>query len=143
MDDLVKACQKCPAKHVLLILDCCYSGYAAKRSIEVEKPKRATNSYIKDLTSRRAIQVLAAGEEDQPVNDSGERPGYSAFTGALLDILESGIDLDNDGVLTCREIGLKLRAEVARHTTAGTLQVPIYSDIFGSENGDLVFMMYN
>ncbi len=143
MDEIVKACQNCPAKHVLLILDCCYSGYAARRSIGLEKPNRATSSFITNLTSRRALQVLAAGEEDQPVNDSGVRPGFSAFTGALLDLLESGIDLDNDGILTCREIGLSLRAEVAKQTTTGNLQVPVYRDISGSEDGDLVFMVYN
>jgi uncharacterized caspase-like protein len=106
MKTIVEGCQNCPAKHVLLILDCCYSGFAALRTNELPKPPKVSERYLKDIVSRPAIQVLAAGQEDEPVNDSGIRPGYSAFTGALLDILEAEIDLDNDGILTASEIGI-------------------------------------
>jgi hypothetical protein len=142
METIIDACQKCPAKHVLLILDCCYSGYAATRAVEPpEKPWMATEAYLKNITSRRAIQVMAAGSEDEPVSDSGIRPGYSAFTGALLDILESGSDLDNDGILTASEIGSHLVREMARQTS-GPLQRPVFSNIAGS-SGDFVFKVFS
>jgi hypothetical protein len=64
---------------------------------------------------KNSPQVLAAGQEDQAVSDSGMRPGYSAFTGALLDILDMEMDLDNDGILTASEIGYNLGKEVIPH----------------------------
>lgn len=142
METIVKGCQNCPAKHVLLILDCCYSGAAFTRSSsERMRPKKVSDAYVKDITSRRAIQVLAAGQEDEPVSDSGVRPGYSAFTGALLNILEPEIDLDNNGVLSVSEIGAYLEQQVALQ--GGRYQRPAYNRISGSDNGDFLFKIFN
>ena len=69
METVVDGCQNCPAKHVLLILDCCYSGLGTIR--ELQKPKKASQFYLKEIASRSATQVLAAGQEDQAVSDSG------------------------------------------------------------------------
>jgi hypothetical protein len=91
---------------MLVGIDCCYNGFAANRAIQsLQRSYAATEDYIRDISSRAAAQVFAAGQEDQPVSDSGIRPGYSAFTGALLDILEPEVDPDNNGILTASEIG--------------------------------------
>jgi caspase domain-containing protein len=141
MKDVVEGCQKCFAKHVLLILDCCYSGYAATRGRQSEAPKKVTETYVKDISSRRAIQVLAAGQEDEVVSDSGTRPGYSAFTGALLDILQPEEDVDNNGILTASEIGLALEQRVS--SQKGKYQRPAYCYISGSQGGDFIFRIFN
>jgi hypothetical protein len=145
MKTLVEACQQCPAKHVLLILDCCYSGAAFTRGgSEPTRPERVSDIYVKDITSRRAIQLLAAGQEDEPVSDSGIRPGYSAFTGALLDILEPETDLDNNGILSASELGTYIEQKVALQTpSGGRYQRPVYNRIAGSDNGDFVFKIFN
>jgi len=143
METIVDGCRTCQAKHVLLILDCCYSGYAAMRGADLDKPPQATDPYLNQITSNRALQVMAAGEEDEPVNDSGIRPGNSAFTGALLDILESGSDIDGDGILTASEIGSKLGQEVARHVRGiDTQQRPVFNNLSGSGLGDFVFRIF-
>ena len=142
MQAVVDGCQNCAAKHVLLILDCCYSGLAAIRSGEQQKSKKASQSYLKDIASRSATQILAAGQEDQAVSDSGMRPGYSAFTGALLDILEMERDLDDDGILTASEIGFNLGREVIPHQK-GAYQKPVYNHIAGSEGGDFIFKLFD
>ncbi|HET7284964.1 MAG TPA: caspase family protein, partial [Nitrososphaeraceae archaeon] len=142
METVVEGCQNCAAKHVLLILDCCYSGLAAIRSSERQKPKKVSQFYLKEITSRSATQVLAAGQEDQAVSDSGKRPGYSAFTGALLDILDMERDLDDDGVLTASEIGYNLGKEVISHQK-GVYQKPVYNHISGSEGGDFIFKLFD
>jgi len=139
METIIKSCQRCIAKHVLLILDCCYSGYAATRS-SIDNLQKIDNRYLNDLGSRRAIQVLAAGQDDQPVSDSGIRQGHSAFTGALLDILENNMDLNSDGVISVREIAYYLEIQVAKHSDL--YQRPVYSEIAGSQNGDFLFKMY-
>ncbi len=140
MEMMVNGCRDCLARHTLLILDCCYSGYAAMRDV-TDRPKKVTDPYLKQIAFNTAIQVLAAGEEDQPVNDSGIRRGNSAFTGALLDILEAGRDLDNNGILTASEIGSKLAHEVARHSV-GAIQRPVFNNISGSGLGDFIFKIF-
>ena len=85
---------------------------------------------------------MAAGEQGQPVNNSGTRTGNSAFTGALLDILESARNLDNDGILTASEIGSILGSEVASQTV-GTVQRPVFNNLSGSQLGDFVFRIFS
>ena len=142
METVVDGCQNCAAKHVLLILDCCYSGLAAIRSGERQKPRKASQFYLNEIASRAATQVLAAGQEDQAVSDSGKRPGHSAFTGALLDILDMERDLDDDGILTASEIGYNLGKEVIPHQK-GLYQRPVYTHIAGSEGGDFIFKLFD
>ena len=136
METIIKSCQRCIAKHVLLILDCCYSGFAATRS-SIDNLQQIDNRYLDDLASRRAIQVLADGQDDQLVSDSGIRQGHSAFTGALLDILENKLDLNNDGIISVREIAYYLETQVAMHSSL--YQRPVYNEIAGSQNGDFLF----
>ena len=113
METVIDSCQTCAPKHILLILDCCYSGYAPLKNGEPAKPTfLPKEDYIKDITSRRVIQTLAASQEDQPASISGLRPGYSAFTGALLDILNLQKDLDNNGILTASSVGRHLEQTV-------------------------------
>jgi len=138
MDDLVKSCQGCNAKHILLILDCCYSGYAATRTGEPKLPPDYLNeNFIHDITQRKAIQVLAATQNDEPANDSGVLPGFSAFTGALLGILINEKDPIENGIITASEIGTVLQQEVVNQK--GVFQRPSYNVLAGSEGGDFIF----
>jgi molecular chaperone DnaK len=142
MQTIVESILACPAKHKLLILDCCYSGFAAIRAGEPQRNSKPAQLYLKEITSKSAIQVLAAGQEDQAVADSGIRPGLSVFTGGLLDILEMERDLDNDGVLTASEIGFNLEKQLIHHQNP-VYQRPIYTHISGSQGGDFVFKLFN
>lgn len=145
MGRVVDACQKCPAKHLLLVFDCCYSGIAALRSTGEKHVKRSANiqETLRDLTRKRAIQVIAAGQDDQPVADSGLRKGHSAFTGALLDILENEECDDESGLLTASQIGLKMRQRVADHLgDQKNFQTPVYTHIVGSALGDFVLKIF-
>jgi hypothetical protein len=126
----------------LLILDCCYAALIT-RSSEGQKPqKKADDIYLNDITNRRTLQIFAASQEDQPIADSGIRPGYSAFTYTLLEILKSGKDIDENGILTASEIGSYLEQEVPHRTEV--FQRPLYiRDSRGGLGGDFVFMIYD
>jgi hypothetical protein len=141
MKTMIEGCQKCVAKHVLLVLDCCYSGYAALKDAPQKRHTKVSENYVNQIASKRAIQVLAAGQEDEPVSDSGVRPGYSAFTGSLLDILETELDLDGDGILTAAEIGHNLEKQIIQRQ--GVNQKPAYNPISGSEGGDFIFKLFD
>ena len=110
--------------------------------VNYRNQRKRHNFILKEIASRSATQVLAAGQEDQAVSDSGKRPGYSAFTGALLDILDMERDLDDDDILTASEIGYNLGKEVISHQK-GVYQKPVYNHIAGSEGGDFIFKLFD
>jgi len=142
MDELVANIKLCAARHILLVLDCCYSGIAALRDAgETEaKADRTTEEFLEYITGKKAIQVIAAGGDEQPVTDSGVVPGHSAFTGAFLELLDSDKDMDEDGVLTASEIGNAIRSTVKVHLgSQSKSQTTVYNHIQGSQMGDFVF----
>ncbi len=82
MDFIVKMLNQCPARHVLLIADACYSGeFLAGRALESH-----TTGYQARLAALRARQVMTAGGQGEESNESGDW-GHGAFTYKLLDQL--------------------------------------------------------
>ncbi len=125
MDYLVDRSKYIPAKHILFVLDACFSGLAlTTRSGKGEH-------LLKDLMTRRTVQAIAAGQEDQEVVDGGPG-GCSVFTGLLLERLEQ-----RGGLLTGMELGLYLQRQVASQTRKR--QTPHYGSLLGSRGGDFVF----
>jgi len=88
-----------PAKHVLFIMDSCYSGLALLRG---GSPLPAQN-YLNEMAHREARQMFTAGGADQQVADSGPN-GHSVFTWTLLQGLDGLADLNGDGVITATEL---------------------------------------
>ena len=123
MNDLEDVSEAIPAKHVLFVLDCCFSGLAIDRS-----PLRVAPGL-----SGRARQVLTAGAADQAVLDSGGNDGHSVFTGALLDGLGGKADVDGDDVLTFGELAFYVTRDVERKT--GHRQTPRRSTFPDDEGG--------
>ena len=79
----------CPAKHVLLLADACYSGLLAKpRALIAEAPAPTTDIAAQVLAGKRARQVLTAGGQGQLTIERAEW-GHGAFTYKLLDVLRS------------------------------------------------------
>jgi branched-chain amino acid transport system substrate-binding protein len=146
MEELRRACGLISAKHILLILDCCFSGIAAvtARSTRSASPRIVDDAYIQSITKRRAWQVLTAGTSDELAADSGSRPGHSAFTIALLDALQEGrADHNQDGIITASDVATYIKPEVSRATTrfGSTGQTPFFNYMAGSEQGDFVFVL--
>jgi hypothetical protein len=58
----------------------------------------------------------------------------------LLEILEQAEDFDHDGLLTAGEIGTLIIPTVANHLgKQAALQVPVYTHVMGSKQGNFVF----
>jgi uncharacterized caspase-like protein len=144
MDELRKACQVISAKHVLIVLDCCFSGVAAVASRATPKtpPTLLNDAYLKRITAQSAWQILTAGDMDDLVADSGMRPGHSAFTSALLEGLEGGADSNEDGIITATELANYVKPQVARHAGASRAkgQMPFFNYLAGSKQGDFVLL---
>ena len=141
MSELHKACTLIPAKHILIVLDCCFSGVnaVASRAAPSSSPGPVDDAYLKRVSDRVTWQILTAGDSDDLAADSGTRPGHSAFTSALLEGLEGGADQNEDGYITACELANYVTPEVTRQTSGG--QSPFFRYLMGSEQGgDFVFV---
>ncbi len=147
MTELRDACGWIRAKHILLVLDCCFSGVAAitARSAPPEQQRTITDAYLAEITRRSAWQVLTAGASDELAADSGSRPGHSAFTSSLLAGLEGHADQNNDGIITASELAGFVKPEVSRQRSGMRAkgQTPFFNYLAGSDQGDFVFLRHD
>ena len=144
MDDVVQACRTCPAKHVLLVLDCCYSGAAMRGTVEKEKKGNKTlQAFLDVITKKSTLQVIAAGQDDEEVGDDSIVQGHSPFTAAFLEVLDRDTDTDNDGLLSGTEVGSLVRSTVIRYNESGSsnFQTPVSSFLGGI--GEFVFKIFH
>lgn len=127
--ELVDSTELIRAKHVLFIMDACYSGLALTRNAQA-----GSTRFLKDMLMRRARQVLTAGKADEQVADSGGPiPNHSVFTGHLIDGL-NGNAATTDGVITANGLMAYVYAKVANDRNSE--QTPHYGYFEG--DGDLV-----
>ncbi len=93
-DELTRNADLIPAKHILFIIDACYSGLITQR---VTPP--GTGRFVNDMLQRMSRQVITAGKADETVADGGGPAGKnSIFTAYLIDGLSGGAS-DAGGVL--------------------------------------------
>ncbi len=119
-----------PAKHLLFIMDSCYSGLAITRGGGLA----VSQNYLSEISRREARQMFTAGGADQQVADNGPN-GHSVFTWTLLQGLDGRADLNGDGVITATE----LAAYVAPAVSALSHQTPAFGNLPGTEGGDFIF----
>lgn len=74
-----------PARHRVIILDCCYSGRAIKDAMGGD----ATSVALGQTETRGACTIAAASANEPAIAVAGER--HTVFTGALVRLLREGI----------------------------------------------------
>ncbi len=124
MRQLGERLQKFPCRHVLLLVDACYSGFLGKRSAGSIRPD------IKELVRRPSRMIITAGTEDQEALESEEFEA-GMFTHALLQ------SLDSSEPQTATEVFARVRKEVAR--LSGRSMLPQCREMVIG-NGEFVFL---
>lgn len=127
MTELQNIAESLTAKHVLFVMDACYSGLGLTRG-------GSSGNFLRDNAKRLGRQMLTAGGADQLVADGGPN-GHSVFTWTLLQGLAGKADLNGDGIITATE----LAAYVAPAVATVSRQTPAFGSLPGSEGGDFVF----
>jgi uncharacterized caspase-like protein/peptidoglycan/xylan/chitin deacetylase (PgdA/CDA1 family) len=127
MTEIQNIAESLTAKHVLFVMDACYSGLGLTRGA-------AVGNFLRDNARRTGRQMLTAGGADQLVADGGPN-GHSVFTWTLLQGLGGKADLNGDGIITATE----LAAYVAPAVASVAPQTPAFGSLPGSEGGDFVF----
>ena len=117
------------AKHILFIMDACYSGIMAHRALP-GGPRR----FLSDVLTRPARQIITAGKFDQPVTDSGGGKN-SLFTAELLDGVRRSAPR-HDGVLTASSLLAHVVAKVGQ--APASRQTPHGGHLSG--DGDFVLV---
>jgi tetratricopeptide (TPR) repeat protein/uncharacterized caspase-like protein len=134
LDDL----DKLPARHVLVILDSCYSGFALSKNVDI---RRDADPYSPELHNRISRRVISSAHANQSALDNGPITGHSLFTGELIEAIElSQADTYNRGHITSSELGLYVQREVIAWSKAkGKEQTPDFG-AFGLDNRGEMFI---
>jgi uncharacterized caspase-like protein len=124
-----------PAKQILVISDSCYSGSLTRSAtprLTVGRTTKERLNWLRTMSSKRARMVMTSGGL-KPVLDSGGGK-HSIFTKALLEVLESNMDV-LEGQRLHKEVAAKVAFSAAQ---IGFDQVPEYSPIrfAGHESGE-------
>lgn len=83
MDEILTLAIKSPAKSILLVLDCCFSGNIGNPSIlQDSSPEAPQKSFI-----RQGMTILAASRPTEPAMEFG---GHGVFTRLVLGALAGG-----------------------------------------------------
>ena len=131
MEQIRSLSNRIPAKHILFVMDSCYSGLGLSRSLGMS-PK--IGGYLAKIASMRAVQIVTAGGKGEQVQ---EREGHGLFTSYLLRGINGEADINNDNVVTGTELGAYLRPTVSNASQQA--QTPLYGRLEGE--GEFLFFL--
>lgn len=131
MADVKKMGQRIAAKHILFVVDACYSGFTITRAVA---PRIVDEHYLSLVTKDPAVQVITAGKAKEQV---GEELGHGIFTTQFLKGLKGFADEDQNGLITAMELASFLQSRVIRETSGG--QHPQFGQLSGE--GQFVFVI--
>jgi hypothetical protein len=127
------------AKHIFYVMDACYSGALLVKPRSTSKPNATLSSRIKEFVSKRARDVLTAGQQGEEVLDGG-RNNHSIFTGWFLEGLEGVADADQDSYVTANELSRYVYDNVIKDAKIHRIrQTPQFGKLT-TDNGVFVFV---
>jgi len=124
MQRIKEAALRIPAKHVVYLVDACFSGAMLHR-LAGPVPGNP-QGYWEQVTSQRIVQVLAAGEADEKSLEKGE---WGLFTHALYDGLTGSAFRNGSSVMSLSELAAYVEKRVK--TESGSRQHPIWGNVEG------------
>jgi len=131
MKELIAIARRIHAKHILCIMDSCYSGLCLSRAGGINS---GTQGYLQKVGSKRVVQIITAGGKGEQAYEEG---GHGLFTKYFLLGLKGEADFDKDDVVTGTELGAYLRPKVS--TASQNKQTPLFGRLEGE--GEFLFFV--
>ena len=139
IDPFLRSLSALPARHILVILDSCHSGFALGQAVN---DYRGTENYEKALNSKISRRVITSARRDELALDNGPIPGHSLFTGTLIDGFNWGkADTDSNGLITSSELGLFIQQQVVKESKSK--QTPDFGSFGVDDRGEMVISLRN
>ena len=145
MDDFVAWTERIAAKHLLVLLDACFSGRAVREfDIKLDEERGGSQpdpQTLYRLSTEPGRYLLMAGNDKQKSFGDSRWSG-GLFTHGVLKGLSGAADAQQDGFVTTRELYPWLREYVeAEAARAGKSLTPMIKDLGrdGSSEGEFVF----
>ena len=142
MDKFETMSKRLQAKHVLFVLDSCYSGIAgAFSTMSTQNPKHNSKEDIKRFMGSRARHILTAGQTNKKAVMLPDKE-MSAFSFYLKRALESEAgyrraDFTRDGVILASELKLYLSDKMGKDNRV--THNPCFFN-YTEDNGEFVFV---
>ena len=130
MDQVRIFSRRIKAKHMLYMIDSCYSGLGLSRAGSIPPSEK---DYLRKITTRKAHQMLTAGGKGDQAREEG---AHGVFTKYVLEALDGQADRDEKGYITFSDLASYVKPKVAR--AARNSQTPQYGNIDGE--GEFVFV---
>lgn len=124
-----------PPKHILVILDACFSGIALGSNIERYRGEGDAEP-LASLSQRRSRRIITSALPEERALDSGPKVGNSLFTGYLIEGLEGGLARDGLREATGSRIGSYVQRRVCEHTASK--QTPDFGAFALDGRGEMV-----
>lgn len=134
LDSWLRDIARLPPRHILVIVDACYSGIAL--GIPRWRGSSGVPTELDALRSRRSRLIIASALDDQRAMDSGPVVGHSLFTGCLIEGISGGCARTGRRVVTGQEIGQYLQQRVRSYSQSA--QTPVYGPFELDKQGDIV-----
>ena len=125
-----------PARHILVILDSCYSGVALDRDVRFRGIGVAPAPEGRSLRMRSSRRVLTSAQDNETAGDSGPVPGHSLFAGCLLGAVLGGM-FEQTGKSTASYLSLSSYVQDEVRAYAREEQNPDIGTLEGDDHGEL------
>lgn len=134
MSTLRDVSRQIQAKHVLYVMDSCFSGgILQSRASVANVPVEGAWRYAQGLLERTAHIVITAGGQSDFANEEG---GRGLFTKVLLEGLSGAADPGKRGFITASGLALYIQEHLPDLLPPGVKQQPQYGRLLGE--GDVV-----
>jgi formylglycine-generating enzyme required for sulfatase activity len=131
MGELVQHLRGCPAKHKLVIIDACFSGFAT--SSKGLGGHRYSPEALRGLLDQQGLAVMTASDDKQESEGEKSINGLSLYTRALVDCLDEGSL--GGGTFTAEELATEARGKTIDRSNSR--QTPTFRVLSGS--GQMLF----
>jgi uncharacterized caspase-like protein len=123
-------------RHIILLLDCCFSGFAATpRGVEDDSARE----YRQLMTNPSRIAITAGTEDQESIEiSSGPGAGHGAFTAGLLDALNKRVN--DHAPASATELFLDLRKEVVTLAQQNQWELSPQLRPLNADKGEIVFL---